>query len=37
MFTTKPVWRWQNIGEFRMMFNTILNYKNLDTQPKTGD
>ncbi len=31
MFTTNPVWRWQNIGEFRMMFNTILNYKNLDT------
>ncbi|QHN05592.1 hypothetical protein FTO74_16860 [Granulicella sp. WH15] len=31
MFTTNPVWRWQNIGEFRMMFNTILNYKNLAT------
>jgi hypothetical protein len=29
MFTTNPVWRWQNIGEFRMMFNTILNYKSL--------
>jgi hypothetical protein len=33
LFTTNPVWRWQNIGEFRMMFNTILNYKNLDTPP----
>jgi hypothetical protein len=29
MFMTNPIWRWQNIGEFRMMFNTILNYKNL--------
>ena len=42
MFTTNPVWRWQNIGEFRMMFNTILSYKNLDTpatpatKPKTA-
>jgi hypothetical protein len=35
MFTTNPIWRWQNIGEFRMMFNTILNYKNLDIQPHT--
>jgi hypothetical protein len=35
MFTTNPIWRWQNIGEFRMMFNTILNYKNLDTGPHT--
>lgn len=33
MFTTNPIWRWQNIGEFRMMFNTILNYKSLDIQP----
>jgi hypothetical protein len=29
LFTTNPVWRWQNIGEFRMLFNTLLNYKNL--------
>ncbi len=29
LFTTNPVWRWQNVGEFRMMFNTILNYRNL--------
>ena len=34
LFTTNPVWRWQNLGEFRMMFNTILNYKNLnDPEP----
>ncbi len=30
LFTTNPIWRWQNVGEFRMMFNTILNYKNLN-------
>ena len=30
LFTTNPVWRWQNIGEFRMMFNTILNYRSLN-------
>lgn len=29
LFTTNPIWRWQNVGEFRMMFNTILNYRNL--------
>ena len=30
LFATNPIWRWQNVGEFRMMFNTILNYKNLN-------
>jgi len=30
MFATNPIWRWQNVGEFRMMFNTILNYQNLN-------
>jgi hypothetical protein len=30
MFATNPIWRWQNLGEFRMMFNTILNYRNLN-------
>jgi hypothetical protein len=29
LFTTNPIWRWQNVGEFRMMFNTVLNYQNL--------
>jgi hypothetical protein len=35
MFTTNPVWRWQNLGEFRMLFNTILNYKDLEA-PQVG-
>jgi hypothetical protein len=33
MFATNPIWRWQNLGEFRMMFNTILNYRNLTPAP----
>ncbi len=35
LFVTNPIWRWQNVGEFRMMFNTILNYKNLETGKTT--
>jgi hypothetical protein len=29
MFATNPVYRWQNFGEFRMLYNALLNYKNL--------
>jgi hypothetical protein len=37
LFATNPCYRWQNIGEFRMLFNAILNYKvSPDTKPK-GD
>jgi hypothetical protein len=35
MFTTNPVWRWQNLGEYRMLFNTLLNYRNLAPQAKS--
>ncbi len=28
MFATNPCYRWQNLGEFGMLFNSILNYKN---------
>ncbi len=27
MFATNPCYRWQNFGEFRMLFNAILNYQ----------
>jgi hypothetical protein len=27
LFATNPCYRWQNFGEFRMLFNAILNYK----------
>ena len=26
MFTTNPVYRWQNHGEFNMVFNAIINW-----------
>jgi len=29
MFATNPIYRWQNFGEFRMLYNAIFNYKNL--------
>jgi hypothetical protein len=33
MFTTNPIWRWQNLGEYRMLFNTLMNYRNLAPGP----
>jgi hypothetical protein len=27
LFATNPCYRWQNFGEFRMLFNAVLNYK----------
>jgi hypothetical protein len=35
MFMTNPVWRWQNLGEYRMMFNTLMNFRNLTPGPST--
>ncbi len=31
LFATNPCYRWQNLGEFRMLFNTILNYNRLNS------
>lgn len=31
LFATNPCYRWQNHGEFGMLFNTILHYNDLDT------
>lgn len=36
LFMTNPVWRWQNVGEYRMMFNTLMNYKDLAPAPSTA-
>ena len=33
LFMTNPIWRWQNLGEYPMMFNTLMNYRNLAPQP----
>jgi hypothetical protein len=29
MFATNPCYRWQNLGEFRMLFNAVLNFDDL--------
>ncbi|MBS0363095.1 MAG: hypothetical protein JSR98_17090, partial [Proteobacteria bacterium] len=29
MFATNPVYRWQNFGEFRMLYNALFSYKTL--------
>ena len=29
MFTTNPIYRWQNFGEYRMLYNALFNYKDL--------
>ena len=30
MFATNPVYRWQNFGEFRMLYNALFSYDHLD-------
>ena len=32
LFATNPCYRWQNLGEFRMLFNAILNYDDLNSK-----
>jgi hypothetical protein len=29
MFMTNPVYRWQNFGEYRMLYNALFSYKQL--------
>ena len=29
MFATNPVYRWQNFGEYRMLYNALFSYKDL--------
>ena len=29
MFATNPCYRWQNLGEFGMLFNSIMHYNDL--------
>ena len=37
LFATNPCYRWQNHGEFTMLFNTILHFNDLDAGPPAGD
>ncbi len=33
MFATNPCYRWQNLGEFRMLFNAVINYNDFAAKP----
>ena len=33
LFATNPCYRWQNHGEFTMLFNTIMHYNDFDAAP----
>jgi hypothetical protein len=35
MFAGNPCYRWQNFGEFNMLFNTVLNFNDIKTAPAT--
>ena len=32
MYATNPVYRWQNHGEFNMLFNALMNYDDLGSK-----
>jgi hypothetical protein len=32
MFATNPCYRWQNLGEFRMLFNAVMNFNDFKTK-----
>ena len=34
LYATNPVYRWQNHGEFNMLFNAVVNYDDLAVKPK---
>lgn len=34
MFAGNPCYRWQNFGEFNMLFNTVLNFNDIKTAPE---
>ena len=34
LYATNPVYRWQNHGEFNMLFNALMNYDDLQVAAK---
>jgi len=36
LYATNPVYRWQNHGEFNMLFNALMNYDDLTSSPPTN-
>ena len=37
LFSTNPCYRWQNFGEFNMLFNAVLNFNDIKTMQKKPD
>jgi len=37
LFSTNPCYRWQNFGEFNMLFNAVMNFNDIKTMPKRAD
>ena len=37
LFSTNPCYRWQNFGEFNMLFNALLNFNDIKTVPRKHD
>jgi hypothetical protein len=37
LFSTNPCYRWQNFGEFNMLFNALLNFNDIKTLHKKSD
>jgi hypothetical protein len=33
IFSTNPCYRWQNLGEFRMLFNAVMNFNDMPPTP----
>jgi len=36
LFANNPIYRWQNHGEFNLVFNTLLNWNDLGTPAAAG-
>ncbi len=36
LFATNPCYRWQNLGEFRMLFNALMNFNDLGPRATSG-
>ena len=37
LFSTNPCYRWQNHGEFNMLFNAVMNYNDIKTMEKKAE
>ena len=36
MFANNPIYRWQNHGEFNMVFNSLMNWNDMPKPATTG-